>query len=122
MNLKELQLQGGATFTQTKRQMKASKGYMVSLEDYEKVVSSDNTQEIKEELDNAINLVQLLKENKDNAIKGVVDMYAGIWFNGDKAYIDVSVRVLNKNRAIQLGKEFKQLAIYDIENNKVVEL
>lgn len=50
------------------------------------------------------------------------DIYLGCWVDGDSVYFDLSERFEKALEAIGAGHEREQLAIYDLENDYVVEL
>lgn len=93
---------GGATLKNGKiKELKS--GYMVSLKMYEKVLNKD-----------LINIDFLLKELLKNS-KG---FYIGLWCNNNSIYIDYSIRIKTLKKALELGKQEQQQAIY---NNKKQE-
>jgi len=50
------------------------------------------------------------------------DKYIGVWIDNDIAYFDVSVSIIQKDLAIELGKMWEQKAIYDYKNNQSIYL
>lgn len=48
--------------------------------------------------------------------------FLGYWIHNGTIFLDLTIHTTNKKRAIELGKEFKQLAIYDIENHTEIFL
>ncbi len=44
----------------------------------------------------------------------------GLWHDGDKTYLDVSVTVPEKGMAEELGRKFNQIAIYDLKHQQEV--
>jgi hypothetical protein len=48
------------------------------------------------------------------------DHYLGGWRDGDKVYLDVSVRAATRDAAVQLARDNGQLAFYDVKNQTTV--
>lgn len=111
MGIKEILENKGATLTKTFRKSRIEKGYMVSLKGYEKQVKA--TQHTK--------LFGAIADAREIA-KTVKHSYVGVWIENDIAYVDVSIRVRELEVAINIGIENEQLAIFDIENEKVISL
>lgn len=53
-----------------------------------------------------------------------LDMYLGVWYNSEDGlwYLDLSENITDLTEAIKLGKEKKQLAIWDCKNNGEIKL
>lgn len=107
--IEEIKENNGGTYNKEYKTIDAKKGFMVSLQGYEKKCKTD------EETEKAI------KENME-IIKGLDSAYLGAWIDEGITYIDISVLVENKEDAMELGKINNQLAIYDIENNESIYL
>lgn len=88
-------------------------GYMVSFID----LITINTSVIKD--DNKI--VAVIDEMLRN-IAFVPDDYLGGWMDGDKLYIDMSTWIHDKDKAISMGVNLNQKAIYDIKNDESIYL
>ena len=107
--IEEIKENNGGTYNKELKSIKAKKGFMVSLQGYEKKCKTD------EETEKAI------KENME-IVKGLDGAYLGAWIDEGIVYIDISVLVENKEDAMELGKINNQLAIYDIKNNESIYL
>ena len=46
----------------------------------------------------------------------------GAWVNEGKLYLDLSERVLNWSKAVKMGLERQQLAIFDLNEGKSIDL
>jgi len=88
-------------------------GYMISFIDLVTI----NTSVIKDD-DKIIAVVDEMLRN----IAFVVDDYLGGWMDGDKLYIDMSTWIENKDKAISMGVNLNQKAIYDIKNDESIYL
>lgn len=87
-------------------------GYMVSLPDSEHVVS------VTEFDGRAVR--NYVKHYADAFARP--DAYLGTWLDAGKVYLDVSVRVCDRDAAIALGHKHAQLAIYDVASSEVITL
>lgn len=84
-------------------------GYMVSLKGYERKVSLEKSaNEIEKEIENYI---------KENTLE-----LLGIWIESGYIYLDQSINIESKNDALQFGKKNEQLAIFDINNMKTINI
>ena len=101
----------GATLTKTLRKSSLKTGYMVSLKGYEVIIKASQSTKLFYEIGRA----NAKAENVENS-------YVGVWIEKELAYIDVSVNIKKLEQALQFGIDNEQLAIYDIENNKVITL
>lgn len=106
--VKHIMKNGGATFTSTLEHANLKKGYMVSLPDHEQVVSLETAHTT--DLDKFTSLAKSLNG------------FVGTWLSKGKVYLDISVNILDLEEALRLGKEWKQLAIYDIVNDTTIEV
>lgn len=107
--IREIKENNGGTYNKEYKTINAKKGFMVSLQGYEKKCKTE------QEIERAI------MENME-IIKGLDNAYLGAWIDEGITYIDISVLVENKGDAMELGKINNQLAIYDIENNESIYL
>jgi hypothetical protein len=48
--------------------------------------------------------------------------YVGLWVDEGKLYIDLSIQFNDRQVAINIAREFKQKAIYDVALDKAIEL
>ena len=107
--IEEIKENNGGTYNKEYKTINAKKGFMVSLQGYEKKCKTD------EETEKAI------KENME-IVKKLDSAYLGAWIDEGITYIDISVLVENKEDAMELGKINNQLAIYDIQKNESIYL
>ena len=115
-NLKDIIKQGikngGFTKNAYMEDITEKKGYIVSIEGFEKIYHiNGDISEIEKDVINYINIIK----NKRNH-------YIGLWVDDDKIYLDLSKHYKNKEKAVINGINNKQLAIYDIANNKSIPL
>lgn len=112
--LDEIIARGGASLTKALEYAILDSGYLVSVPSkYAKVltINDDYDMMIKsiEDMTNEINVDGL-------------GAYVGLWVNDGKLYIDLSVQFNDRQVAINIGREFKQKAIYDVALDKAIEL
>lgn len=107
--IREIKENNGGTYNKEYKTINAKKGFMVSLQGYEKKCKTEQETE------------KAIKENME-IVKGLENAYLGAWIDEGITYIDISILVENKEDALQLGKINNQLAIYDIENNESIYL
>lgn len=114
MNLQQFYtdtLNGGATYNIITGEYNPKKDYFVSLFGREKrIKEEDFTQTtIKDFINDNVTLL-----NDVN--------YLGSWADNGYIYLDVSVRVDSLEDALKLGYQNRQLAIYDANKGKVIDL
>lgn len=108
--INDLKNNGGCTLG-----LKAKNGFMVSLLGYErKIKLEENT--IKKTLEEYQKIrKELIKQNYKN-------VYIGMWVENGEIFFDISILIKDYAKALELGKNNKQLAIYNIEENKTIYL
>lgn len=97
--LKNIIKNGGATLNKKGGAVNFSNGYQVSKKDCF-ILDIGNTTKV-------LNAIKKLL----NTIKA--DEFAGIWIEDGKAYIDISIKIDLLPEALQLGRELKQISIFD---------
>lgn len=109
--INDLKNNGGCTLG-----LKAKNGFMVSLMGYERKIKLEEN-EIKKTLEEyqKIRKELIKKENFKN-------VYIGMWLENGYIYFDISTLIKDYSKALELGKNNKQLAIYNIEENKTIYL
>lgn len=109
--IKEIIKNGGATLDTNYNNFNASTGYMVSLDGYEAKINIDNIEAIKKEI-----------ETKKEEAQKIKNSYIGLWVENGLLYVDISKHIKNYNRALEVARNNKQLAIYDLKNNDSIYL
>lgn len=115
-NLKEIIKKGisngGFTKNAYMEDISEKKGYIVSIEGFEKIYNIDvNIEEIEADVLDYIKIIQSKKH-----------LYVGLWVSDDKIYLDLSKHYKNKEKAVINGINNKQLAIYDIAKDESIPL
>lgn len=101
----------GATLDKNYNNFSSNNGFMVSLQGQEIKVDKNDIQGIKREI-----------EKKREFIKDKKGLYIGLWLEGDIMFVDVSIHIVNYLRALEIGRNNKQKAIFDLKNNDSIYL
>ena len=94
----------GATLDYNLNDFKSDRGYIVSLKGQEVKLNKNDIQGIKKEV-----------EEKREFIKDKKGLYVGLWLDNDIMYVDVSIHIINYLRALEVAKNNKKKAIYDLK-------
>ena len=95
--IKDIKANSGATLTPNGEAANYTHGYQVSVQDLEIIPAYKLAKK---------HLIEMLK-------KLPVGANLGVWIDKGKAYIDQSMRVLGKKKALQLGKALNQISVWD---------
>lgn len=95
--LKDVKLNAGATLDKQGSPLAYAKGYQVSEQDLEIIPAYKLTKK---------HLMEMLNRLADGKCLGV-------WIDNGKAYIDCSEYVSTKKQALKLGKQRKQLSVWN---------
>lgn len=108
-----IKAEGGITFNN--EVMNPQQGYIVSILGHEEVL---NIHELDEEA-----LWEYVGA-KRSVIDSISNLFIGVWFNPDsnQYVLDLSEQILDKETAILRGINRNQLAIYDANNQVVINL
>ena len=109
--IKKMINNGGATLDYNYDNFSASFGFMVSIKGHEKKIDINDIENIKKEI-----------TKKRELIKTKKGYYIGLWVENDILYIDISKHIINYNKALEVARNNKQLAIYDLKNDKNIYL
>lgn len=109
--VKEIIKNGRTTLTKDLEKAELKKGFIVSLEGTESQVKKNDYKAI----------IKAIEEKRD-IIKDNSELYIGLWLDNDIMYIDVSININYKVEALEFAKKNKQLAIYDLEEDKSLYL
>lgn len=94
----EILTQGGATLNNTAKMVDFKKGYQVSKQDCY-IIDANKINEI---LQATQEILQNLKKNE----------FCGLWVDNNKCYIDISIKINNKQKALEMGRKLKQISIF----------
>lgn len=96
MSIQEIINNGGATINYKGKIITMVSGYQVSKQDLGRVAIADFTQKMIDDV-----IAHGLKRGE----------YCGIWVDSGFVYVDISVRIATKNKAMVMGKQLNQLSI-----------
>ena len=99
---------GGATIDQKKQITNFKKGFQVSKKDCY-IVDIDKKSECLQKITNVLNNIKK-------------DEFCGLWIDKNKLYIDISINITEKQKAVEIGKKLKQLSIYDWQQKICINL
>jgi len=102
----------GASYNLLTGEFNPDHGYMVSIQDAEKIIPYNPAENIDYEI------ASYIKHNAHILIGNVVSdsNFLGAWVTSGKLYFDCSVIVENQDDAERLARENNQLAYYDNKN------
>ena len=102
----------GASYNMITKEYNPNKGYFVSLPNLETKVSLQSLS--VDDIATFINKHRsLLQDNKK---------FVGGWIDNDTVYLDISEQIESKREALERGYKHNQLAIYDANKGKVIDL
>ena len=102
--LKDIKANNGATLDKQGNSLNYNSGYQVSAEDLEIIPAYKLTKK---------HLIEMLN-------KIPVGSCLGVWINKGKAYIDRSARISNKRLALKVGRQLKQISIWDWKASEAI--
>lgn len=96
----------GITLNVNLERINAKNGFMISITNFEIVLPCDkfNEEITKQFITDMIKQINIL---------GSKNHYIGIFINDNKIYFDISIRILEFENALKIGKENDQIAIWD---------
>lgn len=124
--IKELEKNNGCNLDVNYNIKKLNDGYMVSLANYETIINLKNglndliTQKnIYDAIIEKQVIINNLRTFTNNRKKS---FYIGLWINEGLLYIDISINLKKYQDAYSLGIKNNQFSIYDLKNDKSIEL
>ncbi len=102
----------GATYNLNTGEINPSEGFFVGLNGMGETVG----------IDKPINgVIQKFVLENSNLLSNR-EFFVGSWIEDDKLFLDIVVKVDDKQAAIDIGKDNKQIAIYDANKKEVITL
>ena len=102
----------GASYNMITKEYNPNKGYFVSLPNLETKVSLQSLS--VDDIATFINKHRSLLQDKTKFIGG--------WIDNEVVYLDISEQIFDKREALERGYKHSQLAIYNANEGKVVDL
>ena len=102
----------GASYNMITKEYNPNKGYFVSLPNLETKVALKYLS--VDDIATFINKHRTLLQDKTKFVGG--------WIDSDFVYLDISEQIFDKREALERGYKHSQLAIYDANKGKVIDL
>ncbi len=102
----------GASYNMITKEYNPNKGYFVSLPNLETKVSLQSLS-----VDDIVTFI-----NKHRSLLQDKTKFIGGWIDNDTVYLDISEQIFDKREALERGYKHNQLAIYDANKGKVIDL
>ena len=102
----------GVSYNMVTKEYNPNKGYFVSLPNLETKVSLQSLS--VDDIATFINKHRSLLQDKTKFIGG--------WIDNDTVYLDISEQIFDKREALERGYKHNQLAIYNTNEVKVIDL
>lgn len=99
---------GGLTVNKSGQAVSFETGYQVSKKDCFVI-------DIKKKAKCLKSINQILNEIESHE-------FCGLWIDNKKLYVDITVNITNKQKAVEIGKKLKQLSIYDWQQKTCINL
>jgi hypothetical protein len=109
---------GGVSFNNNLEPLALKEGFAVGIEE---VFFGDNL----EELERTLNKLESYKATFTDASQGntITKGFYGIWVDSKGIfYLDKSINILDYQTAVNYGKKFEQISIYDFKNEIEINL
>ena len=102
----------GVSYNMTTKEYNQNKGFFVSLPNLETKVSLQSLS--VDDIVIFINRYKTLLQDKTKFIGG--------WIDNNTVYLDISEQIFDKREALERGYKHNQLAIYNANESKVIDL
>ncbi len=111
--LADLHNENGGASLRLRDAQKPEHGFMVSLRGYERKILGS--------IILGFEVQEYIRESVSNARRlNAGDLFVGTWFDGACTYFDLSLNIADLGTALQVARENKQQAIFDVSNNQVI--
>jgi len=108
---------GGATYNINTSELNPGSGYMVAQKGFEKIFDFYRNPNVFSE-----QVQSYLTKDIWEQIYNRPDIYLGFWLKDGKIYFDIVNRITDRTTAILEGRKNEQLAIYDANEKKEIEI
>ena len=102
----------GVSYNMVTKEYNPNKGYFVSLPNLETKVSLQSLS-----VDDIVTFI-----NKHRTVLQDKTKFIGGWVDNEVVYLDISEQIFDKREALELGYKHNQLAIYNANEGKVIDL
>lgn len=109
IDIKKIIVEGGATLNKYGEDFISNEGFMVSVFGAEFKTTDEEI--AKNKIEEYIEKIQTEE-----------GLFVGVWVDEGEVYIDLSIHILNYNEALEVARNNKQKAIFDLKNKTSIYL
>lgn len=109
IDIKKIILEGGATLNKYGEDFVSDNGFMVSVFGAEFKTTDEEI--AKSKIEEYIEKIQTEE-----------GLFVGVWVDEGEVYVDLSIHILNYNEALEVARNNKQKAIFDLKNKTSIYL
>lgn len=109
IDIKKIIFEGGATLNKYGEDFVSDKGFMVSVFGAEFKTTDEGT--AKSKIEEYIEKIQTQE-----------GLFVGVWVDEGEVYVDLSIHILDYNEALEVARNNKQKAIFDLKNKTSIYL
>lgn len=109
IDIKKIILEGGATLNKYGKDFVSDNGFMVSVFGAE--FKTTDEEKAKSKIEEYLEKIQTQE-----------GLFVGVWVDEGEVYIDLSIHILNYNEALEVARNNKQKAIFDLKNKTSIYL
>ena len=109
IDIKKIIVEGGATLNKYGKDFVSSEGFMVSVFGAEFKTTDEGT--AKNKIEEYIEKIQTEE-----------GLFVGVWVDEGEVYVDLSIHIINYNEALEVARNNKQKAIFDLKNKTSIYL
>lgn len=109
IDIKKIIVEGGATLNKYGKDFVSNQGFMVSVFGAEFKTTDEGT--AKNKIEEYLEKIQTEE-----------GLFVGVWVDEGEVYVDLSIHILNYNEALEVARNNKQKAIFDLKNKASIYL
>lgn len=109
IDIKKIIVEGGATLNKNGEDFISNNGFMVSVFGAE--FKTTDEEKAKSKIREYIEKIQTEE-----------GLFVGVWVDEGEVYVDLSIHILNYNEALEVARNNKQKAIFDLKNKTSIYL
>ena len=109
IDIKKIILEGGATLNKYGKDFVSNNGFMVSVFGAE--FKTTDEEKAKSKIEEYIEKIQTEE-----------GLFVGVWVDEGEVYVDLSIHIMDYNEALEVARNNKQKAIFDLKNKTSIYL
>ena len=109
IDIKKIIVEGGATLNKYGKDFVSNNGFMVSVFGAE--FKTTDEEKAKSKIEEYIEKIQTQE-----------GLFVGVWVDEGEVYVDLSIHILDYNEALEVARNNKQKAIFDLKNKTSIYL